>query len=104
MKENNKSNYAYWGLYIKTMCISFLIFIISIFIIVEKDIESNSIFYLCLAFFFIAAISEIIFNLGMVYNAFKQKKYIWMICIFFFGIIFSILFYFKHIDRKVENS
>ncbi len=69
---------------------------------------------LCLVLFFISEslalislivglVSLVIFNFGMVYNAYKRKNFWWAFAILLGGIIVSLTYYFRKI-RKIEGS
>lgn len=83
-----------------------------LYISASEDLINSNIFSgiigICIL---IAVIMLIVFRFGMVYNAYKIKRYGWLFVVLLLGLIFMIYFYFfilkKEMNRtdknKVEN-
>ena len=86
-----------------TIGVGLAITILSLFIIPEAYLES----FLLIPWIFIILIvilGEIILTIGMIINAFKMKKYGWMIGIILLGTIILIIFYFSIMRKEFRRN
>ena len=103
LKENSK-RIKFWDRIFWVMIISFVISIALVFIVPENSLENNSFVYPWLVLFLGAIILELIFTSGMIYHAFRLKRYGWGIVNIFLGTIFPIIFYFSILKKEFENE
>lgn len=85
------------------MLISFGIVLISVFIVPEEILDKIPFLIPWYILLITGIICETIFIIGMVINAFKIKRYGWMVAIIFLGTIFPIIFYFSIMRKKFRK-
>ncbi len=93
--------------YDRTIIIGLTLFIlstVSLFVFPEGSFEKDIFIYPWLIVFFIAILCEVILIIGMAVNAFRTKRYIWMLAIIFLGTIFPILFYFFILREEFKEG
>lgn len=99
----NKEKINFWNRILKIMVLSFVISIVTVFIVSEKTLEKDLFIYLWFILFFISIVFETIFRIGMVYHSYKLKKYGWMVVNIFLGTIFPIIFFFSILKKEFEK-
>ena len=70
----------------------------------SEGLSNNDTFNFILGFAILISIIMILaFRIGMVYNAYKIKRYGWMVVNLILGEIFVIIFYFAILRKEVEK-
>lgn len=102
-KMINKKKILFWDRFFWTMVGLFIIPMI-LYVSSLDDLKNNEIFIIILGIcLLISGVMSIIFRLGMSYNAYKIKRYGWMLSTLILGDIFMIIFYFAILKKQVND-
>jgi len=86
------------------MMVGLFIIPMILYISLSESLQNNEILSTIIGFFILSSIIMlIIFRIGMVYNAYKIKRYGWMLSALILGDIFSIIFYFTILKKYANN-
>ncbi len=99
----NENKIKFWD---KFFWIAVALFVIPmvLYISSSESLSNNDTFNFILGFLILISIIMIlIFRIGMVYNAYKIKRYGWMVVNLILGEIFVIIFYFAILRKEAEK-
>jgi len=99
----NEKKIKFWD---KFFWIAVALFVIPmvLYISSSESLSNNDTFNFILGFLILISIIMILaFRIGMVYNAYKIKRYGWMVVNLILGEIFVIIFYFAILRKEAEK-
>ena len=88
----------------KIMIICFIISIGLVFVLPETILDSPWFIIPWITILVTAILYTTVFTIGMIVNAFKTKRYLWMIALIFLGTIFPIIFYFSIMRKEFKKE